>query len=73
MLGLGCKIHSVNYLSSGSLAVKNCEAEINSSSFTLDSRFLYLKSQSQEFTKFVLTHKYVFTYEIYFFLQNPSS
>lgn len=37
MLGVGCKICSVNYLSSGSLAVENCEAKINFSSFTLDS------------------------------------
>lgn len=73
MLGLGCKIFSVNYLSSGSLAVENCEAKINFSSFTLDSWFLHLKSQSQEeFSKFVLTCRYVFTYEIYFFFETAA-
>lgn len=46
MLGLGCKIRSVNYLSSGFLAAENCEGKINFSSFTLDSWFLHLKSQN---------------------------
>lgn len=46
MLGLGCKIHSVNYLTSASLAVENCEAKINFSSSTLGSCLMHLKSQS---------------------------
>lgn len=45
MLGLGCKIHIVNHLSSVSLAVEICKAKINLHSFTLDRWFLYMKSQ----------------------------